>query len=190
MLLLASSSPYRRQLLERLGIPFDVESPAVDESPLRLESPRATALRLAELKARSVASLHAGRLVLGSDQVADLDGVPLGKPGTASAAVEQLRAMRGRLVVFHTAVCLLDGASGKLQIEEVPTRVQLRNFTDAEGSRYLERDRPYDCAGSAKIEALGIALVESVESTDPTALIGLPLISVVSMLKRAGVNVL
>lgn len=190
MLVLASSSPYRRQLLERLGIPFDVASPAVDERPLDLEKPRATALRLAELKARAVSSVRRGAFVIGSDQVADLDGVPLGKPGTAAAALEQLSAMRGRLVVFHTALCLLEGTSGKLHIAEVPTRVRLRNFSDAEAVRYLQIDEPYDCAGSAKIEALGIALVESVESTDPTALIGLPLISVVSMLKHAGVHVL
>jgi septum formation protein len=190
VLLLASSSPYRRELLERLGIAFETASPAVDERPLPLESPRETALRLAELKARTLAALHPGRLVIGSDQVADLDGLPLGKPGSASAALEQLRAMRGRLVVFHTAVCLIEGASGKLHIDEVPTRVQLRNFSDAQAARYLAIDEPYDCAGSAKIEALGIALVESVESTDPTALIGLPLISVVSMLTRAGVSIL
>lgn len=190
MLLLASSSHYRRQLLERLGIPFDVASPAVDERPLDRENPRATALRLAELKVRTVAKVHPGRLIIGSDQVADLEGVPLGKPGGAAAALEQLRAMRGNLVVFHTAVCLLEAASGKLQIEEVPTRVRLRNFSDEEAARYLAIDEPYDCAGSAKVEALGIALVESVESRDPTALIGLPLISVVSMLKQAGVHLL
>jgi len=190
VLLLASSSPYRRHLLERLGIPFDVVSPAIDERALNLEKPRATSLRLAELKARAVSSIRPGDVVIGSDQVADLDGVALGKPGSAGAALEQLRAMRGHLVVFYTAVCLLDGASGQLHIDEVPTRVRLRNFSDGEAARYLQIDKPYDCAGSAKIEALGIALVESVESTDPTALIGLPLISVVSMLKHAGVNVL
>ena len=190
MLLLASSSPYRRQLLERLRLPFQALSPEVDERALPGEGPRATALRLAEVKARAIASVAPGDLVVGSDQVADLDGRPLGKPGNAQAALEQLRAMRGRVVVFHTALCLLQVATARADIDEVPTVVRFREFSDAEAMRYLEIDRPYDCAGSAKIEALGIALVERVESADPTALIGLPLISLVSMLRRAGVSVL
>jgi septum formation protein len=190
VLLLASSSPYRRLLLERLRLPFDAVSPEIDERALPGECPRDTALRLAPAKALAISSARPGDLVVGSDQVADLEGVALGKPGNTESALAQLRAMRGRLVVFHTAVCVLDAASGVLDLDEVPTTVRFRDFSDAQALRYLEIDRPYDCAGSAKIEALGIALVERVESDDPTALIGLPLISLVSMLKRAGVAVL
>ena len=186
MLVLASTSQYRRGLLERLRVPFEIAAPDVDESERAGESPRETALRLAETKARAVAGAHSGDLIIGSDQVADLDGRPLGKPGGHSAALEQLQAMRGRVVVFHTALCLLDARSGRCELEDVPTAVRFRRFSDAQAARYLEADTPYDCAGSAKIESLGIALVESVESSDPSALIGLPLIALVSMLQRTG----
>jgi septum formation protein len=189
LLVLASSSPYRRELLERLRVPFSVTSPDVDERPLVGESPRETAIRLAEAKARAVASTGAGGLIIGSDQVASLNGAPIGKPGNRDAARAQLRAMRGHDVAFHTALCLLDASSGRGDVDEVPTIVRFRQFTDAQAERYLEIDEPYDCAGSARIEALGIALVERVESADPTALIGLPLIALVSMLRRAGVDV-
>ena len=189
MLVLASSSPYRRALLERLRLPFEVVVPNVDERPLAGEAPRDTALRLADAKARAGATGHGAALVIGSDQVATLDGAPVGKPGSRTAALAQLRAMRGRVVEFHTALCLFDGARGTTQVENVPTIVQFRSFTDAQAERYLDIDQPYDCAGSARIESLGIALVERVESTDPTALIGLPLVALVTMLQRAGVDV-
>lgn len=189
MLVLASSSAYRRNLLDRLRIAYEAVTPEVDESSSPGESPRDTALRLAQDKARAVATTRCQDLIIGSDQVASLDGTAIGKPGTESAALAQLLSMRGRLVLFHTAVCLLDASSGRLQIEEVPTAVQFRRFSESAAARYLAIDEPYDCAGSAKIESLGIALVERVESTDPTALIGLPLITLVSMLKEQGVQV-
>ena len=189
MLVLASTSPYRRGLLERLRVPFEVAAPDVDESERAGETPRDTALRLAESKARAVATTRSRDLIIGSDQVADLDGRPLGKPGGHPAALEQLQAMRGRVVVFHTALCLLDASSGRCELEDVPTAVRFRRFSDAQAARYLEADTPYDCAGSAKIESLGIALVGRVQSTDPSALIGLPLIALVGMLMRAGVAV-
>ena len=189
VLVLASSSPYRRSLLARLNLPFEVAAPEVDESIRAGETPRETALRLAQAKARAVAAARPRDLIIGSDQVASLDGAPLGKPGSHSVALAQLLSMRGRRVEFHTAICLLDAARGTSEIEEVPTSVQFRHFSDAQAERYLQIDRPYDCAGSAKIEALGIALVERVESADPSALIGLPLIALVGMLSRAGVEV-
>ena len=189
MLLLASSSPYRRALLERLRIPFEVVAPNIDERPLAGESPRDTALRLAQGKAKAGAVGRNAALVIGSDQVATLEGLAIGKPGTREAALAQLRGMRGRLVEFHTALCLFDTARGTTQVENVPTIVQFRAFSDAQAERYLDIDKPYDCAGSARIESLGVALVERVESTDPTALIGLPLIALVTMLERAGVEV-
>ena len=190
VLLLASSSRYRRTLLERLGLPFSCTSPDIDESILEGEHPQATALRLAESKARAIAAAYPDAYIIGSDQVAVLDSHPLGKPGTHDAALAQLLAICGRSVVFHTAVCLLDARSGRCHVEEVPTTVHFRQYTVVQAARYLDIDKPYDCAGSAKIESLGIALVESVESTDPTALIGLPLIVLVSMLKSVGVEVL
>ena len=188
-LVLASSSPYRRALLERLRLSFTVAAPCVDESALPGETPAATALRLSEWKARAVTDASAGALVIGSDQVASLDGCPVGKPGNHDAALGQLRAMRGRTVEFHTALCLLDSRSGAFQVENVPTLVTFRDFTDEQAERYLAIDKPYDCAGSAKVEALGIALLARVESADPTALIGLPLIALIRMLERAGVRV-
>ena len=187
-LILASSSVYRRSLLQRLGIAFTTVSPDVNETPLPGERPEATALRLAVSKAQAVSTVNPGGLIIGSDQVADLDGAALGKPGNHDKAVRQLRALSGRRVVFHTALCLLDAASGHHQLQNVPTAIQFRQLSDAQIERYLQIEQPYDCAGSAKIESLGIALVEKIDSDDPTAIIGLPLMRLVTMLNREGVN--
>lgn len=189
-LILASTSAYRRELLERLRLPFKVVAPDVDETPLPGELPMRTALRLAASKAEAVVPAAAGALIIGSDQVAVLDAQPLGKPGDHAAAVRQLQAMRGQRVVFHTALCLLDAASGRKQLENVPTSVFFRNFSDAQIEHYLRTEQPYDCAGSAKIEGLGIALVERIESDDPSALIGLPLMKLVTMLQSEGIEVI
>ncbi len=188
-LLLASTSPYRRLLLERLQVPFAAVAPNVDEMPQPGESPEGLATRLAEAKAQAVACAHPGAVVIGSDQVAVLDGELLGKPGTREAALAQLLSTRGRSVVFHTACCVVAGAPFGIQHANVPTTVHYRRYSEAQARRYLELDRPYDCAGSAKIESLGIALVERVDSMDPTALIGLPLIALVDMLNNAGITV-
>lgn len=188
-IILASASVYRRGLLERLQLPFDIEIPAVDESPLSDESAMRTALRLAEMKARAVTGVVEGALVIGSDQVAEAEGARFGKPGNHAAAVAQLQALRGKKVTFHTAVCLFNAASGRAQTANVPTAVTFRHYTDGEIERYLRTEKPYDCAGSAKIEGLGIALVERVVSDDPTALIGLPLVRLTEMLRNEGVQV-
>jgi septum formation protein len=188
-LILASSSPYRRELLERLRVPFEVVVPAIDETPLAGETPEATALRLAEAKARAVAGgLGAGEtaLVIGSDQVATYDGLQIGKPGTHEKALAQLQAMRGREVLFHSALCLFDSRSGTTQVVDVITRVRFRDLPDAALNAYLLAETPYDVAGSAKSEGLGIALLEAIHSDDPTALVGLPLIALSSMLLAAG----
>lgn len=188
-LILASSSPYRRSLLERLRIPFDVCVPAVDETPHTGETPAATALRLAQAKARAVADRESATdpvLVIGSDQVATFDGLQIGKPGTHEKALEQLRAMRNRIVEFHSALCLFDSARALAQTEDVITRVRFRDLPDAELDAYLRAETPYDVAGSAKSEGLGIALLDSIESDDPTALVGLPLIALTKMLRTAG----
>ncbi|HTE14702.1 MAG TPA: Maf family nucleotide pyrophosphatase [Burkholderiales bacterium] len=189
-LILGSSSAYRRTLLERLGLHFTSVSPEIDETPHRNELPAATALRLALLKAQTVATLRPNTLIIASDQVADLNGVPLGKPVNHENAVRQLQAMSGKRVVFHTALCLFDAASGRQQLENVPTTVYLRGLTEPQIKHYLEREQPYDCAGSAKIESLGIVLVHKIESDDPTALIGLPLITLVTMLKNEKIEVI
>ena len=189
-LVLASSSAYRRTLLDRLCIPYSAVSPSTDETPRPGESAEATALRLAEEKARAVAAMHPDAVVIGSDQVAVSAGSRLDKPGSHEIALRQLMAVRGRSAVFHTAVCVLEASNGRLQRENVPTTVYFREFTTAQAERYLRQEEPYDCAGSAKIEGLGIALVGRVESTDPTALIGLPLIALTTMLQRAGMPVL
>lgn len=189
-LVLASTSPYRRDLLERLRIPFETVSPDLDESALPGEAPQQTALRLAEGKARAVSASFPQALLIGSDQVAVLKGRAIGKPGDHAAAVEQLLSMRGQSVVFHTAVCVLNTATGKVQIEDVPTSVTLRHLEPAQVERYLEIETPYDCAGSARIESLGIGLVERVTSDDPTALIGLPLIALCRMLRNEGLDVI
>jgi septum formation protein len=188
MLVLASSSVYRRELLARLRIPFSIFSPDVDEAALTGEPPRETALRLAGMKARTAARAHPDGLIVGSDQVAVLGGQALGKPGYYEAALRQLTAMAGRVVTFHTAVCLFDARTGVCQIDEVPTRVWFRHYSLGQAQRYLEAEPAYDCAGSAKIESLGIALVERVESSDPTALIGLPLIALTTMFINAGID--
>lgn len=188
-IVLASTSPYRRDLLARLRLPFEVRAPAVDEAALPGEAARETALRLAQAKARAVAPECPAALIIGCDQVAVLDGVSLGKPGSHANAVAQLKAMRGRSVLFHTALTLFNARTGALQTAEVPTTVRFRHYGDAEIERYLEVERPYDCAGSARIEGLGIVLVESVHSTDPTALIGLPLMQLAAMFRNEGVAV-
>lgn len=187
-IVLASSSAYRKALLSRLDLPFTAIIPDVDERPLTGEAPPATALRLAQMKARKVADQKKTALIIGSDQVAVMDGVALGKPGEHVAAAAQLRAMSGRTVVFHTALCLLNSASDHMQVANVPTTVRFRTLNDRQIERYLHHDQPYDCAGSAKIEALGITLVEHVASEDPTALIGLPLIALVTQLRNEGVE--
>lgn len=189
-LILASSSAYRRELLERLRLPFDVLVPDIDERPLPGEAPEATALRLARAKAQAVAERAPGSVVIGSDQVATLDGEQIGKPGNHANALAQLQTMRGRRVVFHTALCLWDSRaaalSGSFELENVQTFVTFRNLPDAELDAYLRIEQPYDCAGSAKNEGLGIAILERIDSTDPTALTGLPLIALTGMLRRAG----
>ncbi|MDR1310527.1 MAG: Maf family nucleotide pyrophosphatase [Burkholderiaceae bacterium] len=190
-LILASGSLYRKQLLTRLKIPFDVFVPNVDETPLKGELPHETAVRLSCLKAAAVGEMHPDAIVIGSDQVAMLDNEPLGKPGSYERALQQLQKMQGRCVTFHTALCVRDGRQKKpdkaVQTVNVPTRVTFRKLSDQELSSYLLTEQPYDCAGSARNEALGIILLESIESTDPTALTGLPLISLVTMLRRCGV---
>jgi septum formation protein len=187
-LVLASTSPYRRALLARLGLPFEVEAPAVDEAALPGESARSTALRLAQAKARAIAPGFPRSLVIGADQVAALGIEHLGKPGNHQNAVAQLKAMRGKTVLFHTALALLNTQSGALQSAEVPTEVRFRDYSEREIERYLEAERPYDCAGSAKIEGLGIVLVERVNGDDPSALIGLPLVQLAEMLRKEGVS--
>lgn len=191
-LILGSSSIYRKELLERLSLPFDVASPDIDEAPLPHESPEATALRLSQEKAEAIASLHPDALVIGSDQVATLNGEQIGKPGTHENALAQLKKMRGQRVVFHTALCLLDGRKNArpdtaVQVENIQTFVTFRDLPDDELEAYLRIEQPYDCAGSARNESLGIALLEKIESTDPTALTGLPLIALTTMLRRVGV---
>jgi 7-methyl-GTP pyrophosphatase len=186
-IVLASSSPYRRELLARLRLEFEVKTPGVDETALRGEAAGATALRLAQAKARAVSAEFPRALVIGCDQVAALEGTCLGKPGSHDNAVAQLRAMRGKTVVFHTAVALLNSETGAMHAADVPTTVRFRDYSDSEIERYLEVERPYDCAGSAKIEGLGIVLVEHVSSDDPSALIGLPLMRLAAMLRAEGV---
>ncbi len=188
LLILASTSRYRRELLQRLRLPFDVVSPGVDEAPQAGEAPPGLALRLALAKARAVAAVRPEAVVIGSDQVADLDGEPIGKPGTHERALAQLRAMSGREVVFQTAVAVVRAETGFAQGLLAPVRVRFRVLSDAEIERYLRLEEPYDCAGSAKSEALGIALLDSIESDDPTALVGLPLIRTCGLLRAAGLD--
>jgi septum formation protein len=191
-LILASSSPYRRMLLERLRLPFDIAVPSLDETPKPGETPAATALRLAEAKARAVADREKaapdapGALIIGSDQVATFDGRQMGKPGTHERALAQLQAMRGRVVEFHSALCLFDSARDIAQTTDIVTQVRFRDLPDVELEAYLHAETPYDVAGSAKAEGLGIALIDSIDSSDPTALIGLPLIALTRMLREAG----
>ena len=187
-LILASTSVYRRDLLSRLCLPFDVVASHVDESPRSGEPPAALAARLSLAKAHAVAAAHPQAVVIGADQVAELDGMPLGKPGHHEAARQQLRAMSGRQVVFHTAVSVVRADSGFEANDLARISVTFRDLCDTDIERYLRIDRPYDCAGSAKVEKLGIALLGAVESDDPTALIGLPLIRTCALLRLAGID--
>src|SRR5574343_348938 len=187
---LGSTSRYRRELLSRLNLPFEVAAPEVDETPQPGEAPRKLALRLALAKARAVAARHPEAVVIGSDQVADLAGQALGKPGEHARAVQQLRQMRGQTVVFQTALAVVCLASGFEQVDLAAVRVKFRELTDNEIEHYLQIEKPYDCAGSAKSEGLGIALLASIENDDPTALVGLPLIRTARMLRAAGVHLL
>ena len=189
-IVLASTSRYRRELLGRLGLPFEVAAPDVDETALPNEAPQETARRLAEAKARAVAARFPEAIVIGSDQVAVLEGLPLGKPGNHANALRQLRSMRGKEVVFHTALCVLRAAGAGAQTRVVPFYVRFRDYSDAQIERYLEREQPYDCAGSARAEGLGIALIAGMRGDDPNALIGLPLIALTEMLAAQGVSVL
>ena len=189
-IVLASTSPFRRELLARLGLPFETADPAVDETPWPGETPEATALRLSEEKARAVASKFPDALIIGSDQVACLDGRIFGKPGNHENAVRQLQTMRGRSVNFFTGLCLLNAKTGVAHLRGVPTLVTFRDLADAEINNYLLREQPYNCAGSAKSEGLGIAVIARMVGEDPNALIGLPLIALCDLLRVENVNVL
>jgi len=189
-LILGSTSRYRKELLARLCIPFQVEAPEVDETPQAQEAPKDLALRLALAKARAVANKYPDAVVIGSDQVADLEGEPLGKPGNHTNAVKQLKRMRGKTVIFQTALSVVCVATGFEQTDLAAVKVTFRDLTDAEIESYLKAEEPYDCAGSAKSEGLGIALLAAIDNDDPTALIGLPLIRTCHMLRAAGVKLL
>lgn len=189
-LVLASTSPYRRELLERLGLPFETADPQTDESPLPGEPPAAMALRLAEAKARAVVARYPDALIIGSDQVAVSNDQIFGKPGDHARAVQQLQQLSGKTVNFFTGLSLLDSRSGAAQVRGIPTLVTFRVLSDDEIENYLRRERPYNCAGSAKSEGLGIALLHKLEGEDPNALIGLPLIALCDMLRAAGVRIL
>jgi septum formation protein len=189
-LILGSTSRYRRELLSRIGVPFETAAPQVDETPLPGETPVQIARRLALAKARAVARRFPQAVVIGSDQVADLAGEPLGKPGTHERATEQLRRMRGRTVVFQTALAVVCEATGFTAEDLAPVEVRFRDLSDSEIEHYLRAEQPYDCAGSAKSEGLGIALLEAIHSDDPTALVGLPLIRTCRMIRAAGIELL
>lgn len=189
-LILASSSEFRRELLLKLQIPFNSVSPKVDETPLAGEKPRETALRLAQVKAKKVGAEFPHALIIGCDQVATLDGEQLGKPLNHNNATKQLQLMRGREVTFHSALCLYNAATGNMQAEVVPYLVRFRALTDAQIENYLNKEQPYQCAGSAKSEGLGIAIIERMLGEDPNALIGLPLIKLITMLQNEGVDVI
>lgn len=189
-LILASSSIYRRELLTRLQLPFSCISPEVDETPLANELPQHTALRLAQAKAKKVAASHADALIIGCDQVATLDNQQLGKPLTHENATRQLRLTRGREVIFHSALCLYNAETQHMQAEVVPYLVKFRNLTDVQIESYLSKEQPYHCAGSAKSEGLGIAIIEKMTGDDPNALIGLPLIALINMLNNEGFSVI
>ena len=189
-LILGSTSRYRHELVSRLGLPFEAVAPQVDETPRLGEAPADLALRLAIEKARNVAQRHPQAVVIGSDQVADLHGEPLGKPGTHERAVAQLRRMRGQTVVFQTALAVVCHATGFEQHDIAAVRVVFRDLSDEEIENYLRKEQPYDCAGSAKSEGLGIALLERIDNDDPTALIGLPMIRTCRMVRAAGVKIL
>ncbi len=189
-LVLASTSPYRRELLGRLQIPFEAVAPETDETALTNESPVATAERLAEAKARAVANRFPDALIIGSDQVAYVagDSQRFGKPGTKDNAITQLRSMSGKAVIFHTGLCLLNAATGRTHIRGIPTEVRFRELSDAEIHRYVDKEDALNCAGSARSEGLGIALLEYLRGDDPNALVGLPLIALAEMLRAEGVE--
>lgn len=187
-LILGSTSRYRRELLERLRLPFEVLSPQVDETPLPGEAPAALAVRLALAKAHEVATLRPEAVVIGSDQVADLHGQPIGKPGTHENALVQLRQLSGQQAIFQTAVAVVCHHTGFAEVMLAAVTVRFRDLSEAEIEHYLRTEQPYDCAGSAKSEGLGIALLDAIASDDPTALIGLPLIRTCQLLRRAGIN--
>ncbi len=189
-LILASTSPYRRQLLERLGLPFEIANPQTDETPLPGEAPEALSLRLAEAKARAVAQQYPDALIIGSDQVATTDGKIYGKPGNHERAVAQLKALSGQTVNFYTALCLFNAQAGQADVRGVPTLVTFRDLSESEIENYLHREPAYNCAGSAKSEGLGIALLASMQGDDPNALVGLPLIALCDMLRKQGVSIL
>lgn len=189
-LVLASTSPFRRELLNRLGLSFTVANPAVDETPMPDEAPEATALRLSEAKARAVAAQFPDAYIIGSDQLACLDGQIFGKPGTHENAVRQLQTVRGRSVVFFTGLCLLNAKTGEAHLRLVPTRITFRDLSDNEIENYLRAEQPYNCAGSAKSEGLGIALIAKIEGEDPNALIGLPLIALCDLLRGENIRVI
>lgn len=189
-LILASTSPYRRELLGRLGLPFEVANPQTDESALPGEMPEALALRLSEAKARAVAAAYPDALIIGSDQVATVDSQIYGKPGTYERAVEQLHALSGKTVNFFTGLCLFNARTGTADVRGIPTLVTFRELSDVEIDNYLRREPAYNCAGSAKSEGLGIALLRSMKGDDPNALVGLPLIALCDMLRRQGVAVI
>ena len=189
-LILASSSPYRQELLAKLGLAFDAVAPEIDETALDGELPQETALRLAQLKAKKIAETHPDALVIGCDQVATLDGIQLVKPMCHENAVKQLQYQRGRRVTFHSALCLYNPTTKHMQSDVVPYDVEFRNLTDAQIENYLRIEEPYNCAGSAKSEGLGIALISSMTGPDPNALIGLPLIKLITMLQNEQVNVI
>jgi len=189
-LILASTSPYRRELLGRLGLPFEVADPQTDESPLPDETPETLALRLSEAKAKAVAANYPDALIIGSDQVATVDGKIYGKPGSHQRAVEQLKALSGKTVNFFTGLCLYNARTGYADVRGIPTLVTFRELSDSEIENYLQREPAYNCAGSAKSEGLGIALLSGMQGNDPNALVGLPLIALCDMLRRQGVSVL
>ena len=189
-LILASTSPYRRELLNRLGLTFDVANPQTDETPLPGETPEPLSLRLSEAKARAVANLYPDALIIGSDQVATVDGKIFGKPGNHQNAVKQLRELSGKTVNFFTGLCLLNAKTGKADVRGIPTLVTFRQLTDSEIENYLRREPAYNCAGSAKSEGLGIALLSSMRGDDPNALVGLPLIALCDMLRQQGMAVI
>ena len=189
-LVLASGSPYRRQLLAKLGLPFETVSPDIDESVQPGETPEALVARLAERKAGAASSHYPDALIIGSDQVAVLDGTIIGKPGSHENAIRQLQAASGKRIIFHTGMCLLNSNTGRAQIETVPYSVVFRQLSEQQIENYLRKEQPYNCAGSFKSEGLGIALFERFEGEDPNTLIGLPLIRLVNMLRREGVNVI
>lgn len=189
-LILGSTSPYRRELLARLRIPFEIAAPDVDETPLPQEAPQQIACRLAMSKARAVAARFPACVVIGSDQVADLQGQPLGKPGNHAKALLQLQQMRGKTVIFQTAVAVVCAQAKFAQMDLAQVKVKFRDLTDAQIEAYLQAETPYDCAGSAKSEGLGIVLLEAIDNDDPTALVGLPLIRTCRMLEAAGISLL